>query len=402
MSVSSDKTSTKDEPIDKKCEEIRQLALVIRAALEEGIRQEKEKLENKLKDSEAARRERIRQERKKTKINTAPSLETILHQAFNSRELDDLSFEKLVALEETLRRRDTDFSSSEVTARLDGTLEAGDQKSEARRAARGPIFYLELLRGSASKHAGSLGVSSRESSGALFGAFTTVGSSGLSDKKMDSQIRKMSNSDKTSTKDMFIDKQCEAIRQLMLTRKADVMEAFSQEQEKFRNYVAAGEECMRQKIEKMENKLKTFRGESLESICQELEKNAISSGLVPLTVINLSGDTDFSSSEVETVRIRAMPPPHVFRTHKAEDKKSEAVGEPVNNPEEWENASTKGMSSNENDEKMRLDMSAFHAALVRYWEERDEDAGSSGSACGATCGATSGATSEPSDKKNES
>ncbi|PIC39701.1 hypothetical protein B9Z55_011303 [Caenorhabditis nigoni] len=391
MSVSSDKTSTKDEPIDKKCEEIRQLALVIRAALEEGIRQEKEKLENKLKDSEAARRDRIRQERKKTKINTAPSLETILHQAFNSKELDDLSFEELEAFEETLRKGDTEFSSSEVTARSDRTFEPGDQRSEARRTSGGPKFYLELLRGSVSKHAGLSRVFSRESSEALFGAFTTVGSSGLSDKKMGSQIRKMSNSDKTSTKDMFIDKQCEEIRQLALTRKADVMEAFRQEQEKFRNYVAAGEECMRQKIEKMENKLKTFRGESLESICQELEKNATTSELVPLTVINLSGDTDFSSSKVETVRIRAMPPPHVFRKHKAEDEKSEAVGEPVIDQEVVENTSTKGMSSNENDEKMRLDMSAVHASLVRYWEERDEDAGSSGSA--------SGATSEPSGKK---
>ncbi|UMM25278.1 hypothetical protein L5515_005168 [Caenorhabditis briggsae] len=121
------------------------------------------------------------------------------HTVFNSRELDDLSFEELAALEETLIRRDTDISSSEVTALPDSTLEAGGgggQRSKARRTAGGPIYYLELLKGSVSKNAGSSGVSSREPSGALFGAFSgassgekpgasSVESSGLSDKKMD-------------------------------------------------------------------------------------------------------------------------------------------------------------------------------------------------------------------------
>ncbi|CAO4371290.1 unnamed protein product [Caenorhabditis nigoni] len=216
MSVSSDQTSTQGMSSDERIEEIHQLVPRWKAAMMEECRQEQEKSKNDM----ATFEERIRQEVEnvKTKIKNNKARSNLISH------LNDLSFEELVALEETRKRRDTDCNSSEVTNRSDRTLEPGDQRSEACRTAGGPIFYSELLRGSVSKHAGSSGVSSRESSeaayeetsGALFEAFSGASSgenpgafpgesSGLSDKKMSSQIRKMSaSSDKTSdeTKDM--------------------------------------------------------------------------------------------------------------------------------------------------------------------------------------------------------
>ncbi|PIC39702.1 hypothetical protein B9Z55_011304 [Caenorhabditis nigoni] len=112
---------------DERIEEIRQLVLTRKAALMEEFRQEQEKSKNDM----AAFEEHIRQvvENVKTKIKNNKARSNLISH------LDDLSFEELVALEETRKRGDTEFSSSEVTTHLDTTLEAGDQRSEARRTA---------------------------------------------------------------------------------------------------------------------------------------------------------------------------------------------------------------------------------------------------------------------------
>ncbi|PIC39703.1 hypothetical protein B9Z55_011304 [Caenorhabditis nigoni] len=127
MSDSSDQPSTQAMSSDERIEEIRQLVLTRKAALMEEFRQEQEKSKNDM----AAFEEHIRQvvENVKTKIKNNKARSNLISH------LDDLSFEELVALEETRKRGDTEFSSSEVTTHLDTTLEAGDQRSEARRTA---------------------------------------------------------------------------------------------------------------------------------------------------------------------------------------------------------------------------------------------------------------------------
>ncbi|UMM25279.1 hypothetical protein L5515_005169 [Caenorhabditis briggsae] len=348
MSAFSDKTSPKDTFIDERCEEIRQLVLTRKAAVmeefrqkqeesknnmaawEESIRQKIETVENKVK-SNKERQERIRQEMEKLKPKKAPSSEPIPHPAYNLRDYDDLSFEGLTALEG------------------------------------------ELLRGSVSKNAGSSGVSSRESSGALFGAFPGASSgesSGLSDKKMNSRIRKMSDSsDKTSPKDTFIDEKCEEIRQLVLTRKAAVMEEFRQKQEKFKNHMTARQEY-RQEMENLENsqirkmsassdkasdetkdvsrkerdeKMHRIRAESLELIRQELEKikNNEATSSVPIShpVFNPREYDIFNFLELRALLDEML---------EAREETSEAAG-----------TSTKDMSSNEKFEKRRQNFAAL-------------------------------------------